>query len=213
MYDARSVYCYPGTDVLINKLNIRDQNRLDASERKLSGIRLMELIKNPVADQKWNLVHLKTIHRHIFQDIYPFAGALRTEQISKGNFRFASPLYIGSEADRIFQALKKEQYLTGLRKNNMCERMAYYFSEINVLHPFREGNGRTEREFLRTLVLKNGYTLDFKKISRSELLKASERSVIDAHVLIPLFKKAILEDTPSPALIAEWNRHQGKAFL
>lgn len=101
----------------------------------------MQLQDHPIADQQWDLNHLQKIHQYIFQDVYPFAGKVRTEQIGKGDFRFASPLYIESEADRVFQELKTEKYLIGLRKNVFCERMAYYFSEINVLHPFREGNG------------------------------------------------------------------------
>jgi cell filamentation protein len=89
MDEAHSIYCYQGTDVLINKLNMRDQVRLEASERKLSGIRLMELKKSPLLNLNWDLTHLRTIHRYIFHDVYPFAGKIRSEQIGKGNFRFA----------------------------------------------------------------------------------------------------------------------------
>lgn len=211
MYNERSIYCYPGSQVLINKFDIKDQDKLEEIDLRYSTFRIMKLQEYPIADGHWDLKHLQKIHQSIFQDVYPFAGKIRTEQIGKGNFRFASPLYIESEAARVFKELKREEYLTGLRKSALCERMAYYFSEVNVLHPFREGNGRTEREFLRTLALKNGYTLDFKKMNRSELLRASEHSVMDAGVMVPLFQQAILEEVPNPTLLRQWEHFDTKA--
>ncbi|MFT8362715.1 MAG: Fic family protein [Sporolactobacillus sp.] len=197
--------------MLINKFDIKDQDKLEKIDLRYSTFRIMKLQEHPIVDGQWDLKHLQKIHQSIFQDVYPFAGKIRTEQIGKGNFRFASPLYIESEAARVFKELKMEQYLTGLHKSALCERMAYYFSEVNVLHPFREGNGRTEREFLRTLALKNGYTLDFKKMSRSELLRASERSVMNAGVMVSLFQQAILEDMPNPVLLRRWEHFSTKA--
>ncbi|MFT9427319.1 MAG: Fic family protein [Sporolactobacillus sp.] len=165
---------------------------------------MMELMKMPIFTVQWDLAYLQAIHHYIFQDVYPFAGKIRTEQIGKGHFRFASPLYIEGAASDLFQTLRHEHFLKNLGREAFCDRLTYYFTEINVLHPFREGNGRTEREFLRTLALKNGYTLDFRKISQAVLLQASERSVADAKALLPILQQAILEDSPNPACLRQW---------
>lgn len=84
-----SRYCYSDSDVLINKLNLRDQKQFAGAERKLVTIRLAELYLSPIAG-KFDLSHLQAIHHYMFQDIYPFAGQLREEPIAKGNFQFAN---------------------------------------------------------------------------------------------------------------------------
>ena len=84
----------------------------------------------------------------------------RTENIAKDYFQFAEWEYIESELTRLLSELKSENFLANLTKEKFTERLAYYWAELNVLHPFREGNGRTTREFLRQLSLKNGYILN-----------------------------------------------------
>ena len=81
--------------------------------------------------------------------------------------------------ERLLKELKDENYLIGSDKTKLAKRLAYYISEINVLHPFREGNGRTTREFIRQLALKNGYQLNLKKVLPGEMLEASKKSIID----------------------------------
>ena len=82
--------------------------------------------------------------------------------------------------------LKDENYLSNLSKNELAERLAYYLSELNVLHPYREGNGRTTREFIRELALKNGYVLNLSKVSPSDFLSASIKSIVDTSDLSKL---------------------------
>ena len=115
----------------------------------------------------------------MFEDIYPFAGKFREENIGKGEFRFASFEYIEPELDRLLNKLKEENFLKGLSKKELAKRLAYYLSELNVLHPFREGNGRTNREFIRQLALENGYILNLKNVSPEDVLNASIKSVVD----------------------------------
>ena len=93
--------------------------------------------------------------------------------IAKGNL-FCRCYAIESEAKRIFGELKTENYLRGMMIGEMAERLAYYLSEINALHPFREGNGRTQREFVRQLALLNGYFLSFRGIRQDEMVEASK---------------------------------------
>jgi len=160
-----SRYCYPGTDVLINKFNIHDAKHLQSIEKIMTSIKIGELRTKPIKGQ-FNIDHLKEIHKYIFGDIYPFAGEFRDVSIIKGNVRFANPLYIEENAKRLFQELKNENDLVGLDKDELSQRLAYYFAEINILHVFREGNGRTQREFIREVALLSGYDIDWRKISR-----------------------------------------------
>ena len=133
-------YCYPDSDVLINKLDIRDRDKLQKFERKLTMIRLSELFDNPIKGS-FDFKHLKDIHQFIFQDIYDWAGTVRIVDIAKGNM-FCNVKFIDSQAEEIFLKLKKEKHLSGFSEEDFIKRLAYYFSEINALHPFREGNGR-----------------------------------------------------------------------
>ena len=123
--------------------------------------------------------HLNKIHTYLFEDIYPFAGKYRNENIAKGVFRFAEYEYIEPELQKLMKQLKDENYLSNLSKNEHAERLAYYLSELNVLHPYREGNGRTTREFIRELALKNGYNLNLSKVTPQDFLKASIKSIAD----------------------------------
>ena len=120
-----------------------------------------------------------SIHKFLFEDIYPFAGLFRNENIAKDYFQFAEWEYIESELAKLLTELKNENFLSNLSKEKFAERLAYYWAELNVLHPFREGNGRTTREFLRQLSIKNGYILNLHKVPPQDLLNASIRSIID----------------------------------
>jgi len=171
---ADTKYCYPDSDVLINKLDIHDMDKLKIFERKLTMLRIMELIDNPIKGN-FDFKHLKAIHGFIFQDVYDWAGKVRTVDISKGNM-FCNVKFIDMQADEIFGKLKKDKFLTGLSEEEFCKRLAFYFAEINALHPFREGNGRSQREFIRALALKNGYRISFDKISEEQMLNASVES-------------------------------------
>lgn len=212
MYNHQSKYCYPNSDVYINKLNIRDPKVLENAEIELTMIRSIELRENPIVGN-WDLNHLKEIHKYIFQDIYPFAGKIREENIAKGNFQFANYMYIESMAKKLFQDLKSEKYLEGLKKESICERLSYYLSEINALHPFREGNGRTQREFIRTLALKNGYSLDWSKVDKETLMNAFIQSTVDTKPLENLLNEIIPEQEPDKQLIQKWKTVENELEL
>lgn len=184
------IYCYPDSDVLKNKMGVRDSERLSQLERRLTMLRLLELIDKPVRG-KFDLKHLQAIHKYIFQDIYEWAGEIRKVDIAKGNM-FCNVRFLSSQAAEIFGKLKEEDYLQGLEEEDFIGRLAYYFSEINALHPFREGNGRSQREFIRCLALHDGYALNFANASKEEMMKASEDSFLcDYRAMEQLFKKCI----------------------
>ena len=183
-------YCYPDSDVLINKLDIRDIDRLHKFERKLTMIRLLELFDNPIKGN-FDFKHLKDIHKFIFQDIYDWAGNVRIVDIAKGNM-FCNVKFIDSQAEEIFSNLKEEMYLSGLNEEDFVKRLVYYLSEINALHPFREGNGRTQREFIRLLALKNGYVIKYDRISNDEMIRASQESFLcDYDYMERLFERCV----------------------
>lgn len=187
---ADEFYCYPGTNVLKNKLNIREQETLYVYERKLTMLRLRELIKKPISGE-FNLEHLQAIHWYIFQDIYDWAGEIRKVEIAKQNM-FCKVMFIRRQADEIFGRLRREKYLSGLSKKEFSRRIAFYFSEINALHSFREGNGRSQREFIRCLALQNGYVIRFANVSKEEMIEASKQSFLcDYQAMEVLFEKCL----------------------
>ena len=191
MYEARnSIYCYENSNVLINNLDIKDPVILSRYESQVVSIKLLALHKKGITGD-FNVEHFVGIHKFLFEDIYPFAGKFRTENIAKDNFSFADYQYIDSEINRLFNNLKNENYLENLSKAELSKRLAYYWAELNVLHPFREGNGRTTREFLRQLALKNGYNLNLQNVKTDELLDASVKSVVDESQLANLISQIL----------------------
>ena len=170
------LYCYPGSDVLKNKLDIQNQEKLWEVERKLTAIRINDLIRKPIHGS-FDLAHLCMIHFYIFQDLYTWAGELRKVEISKGNM-FCRVMYLPSQAEAVFGAIRRENWLKGLDHESFVKRIAYHFSELNALHPFREGNGRAQREFIRELALYNDYAVDFVKAAQDEMFNASVDSFL-----------------------------------
>ena len=167
-------YCYPNSRVLKNKFDIHVLNKLHDAERRLSKYRAEELLNSPIKG-RFDFAHLKAIHAYLFQDIYDWAGEVRTVDIAKGNL-FCRCFAIESEATRIFTELKQDKYLENLPAGLFAKRLAYYLAELNALHPFREGNGRTQREFIRQLAYQNNYFVSYSGISQDEMIEASKAS-------------------------------------
>lgn len=188
-----SKYCYENSNTLINKLDIKQQDTLQKYEAKITAAKLLGLRKKGISGN-FDKNHLIEIHKYLFEDIYPFAGKFRTENIAKGEFRFAEWEFIEEELEKLLEKLKNENYLEGIQKSDFAKKLAYYTSELNVLHPFREGNGRTIREFIRQLALENGYILNLKKVSPSEMLNASIQSIVDTTYLENLIEKCLEEE-------------------
>ncbi|WP_082232321.1 Fic/DOC family protein [Halobacillus massiliensis] len=172
---GKSRYCYEGTSILINNYDIKDDRQLQSMENILSAQRLSELQEKPV-EGEFDLRHLQRIHECLFKGLYPFAGELRTENITKGGFSFAQAQFIREAADPIFSELLEEDW-EHMNREKLAGRLAYYMAEINVLHPFREGNGRSLREFARCLALEAGFSLDWSAVPREEVFEASVDSV------------------------------------
>ena len=192
LYEARnSIYCYENTDILKNKLNIKDKEKLYDYVRNifLTSLFILSLIEIIV---KFDIFLFTNIHKFLFEDIYNFAGLFRSENIAKGNFRFAEWEYIEQELIKLLDELKAEKYLEGLTKQELAKKLAYYMAELNVLHPFREGNGRAIREFIRELAMKNGYELDLTKTTPTNMLNACIESVVDTSELEEILYKCLV---------------------
>lgn len=190
-YDSsKSKYCYPGIDILINKLDIKDEKILNEAESLYTAQRLLELESTPIKGT-FDLHHLQKIHHYIFQDLYPFAGKLREENISKGMTSFASFQYIEPCAKDLFDKLKSDNYLKDTTLEGFSVNSAFYMAELNMLHPFREGNGRSIREFLRCLALNCNYNLQWTAVGEDELLEAFIESIIDYKRLADCIKRTI----------------------
>ena len=129
-YDADDVYCIPGTAVLKNKAGITDQEQLDEYEGDFTAIRLLELTQNPV-EGSFDLAHLCKIHQYLFQDVYEWAGEVRTVDIIRGDSRFCNVRQIQSYSNTVFSALATEKYLRNLEANVFSKRLAHYLSEAD----------------------------------------------------------------------------------
>ena len=193
-YEPRdSIYCYPNSNVLVNKFDVRVADELFKIENDITIYKLFILRQKGITGN-FDVAHFVSIHKFIFEDIYPFAGLYRSENIAKDNFMFANWEFIEDNMNSIFGELKRENYLKGLTKEEFAKRLTYYMSELNVLHPFREGNGRTTREFIRQLALKNGYNLDLSRFKAEDILNASIESVVDVDNLEEIIFNSLVED-------------------
>lgn len=192
MYDSiNSKYTYPGTNVIKNKLNIKDEKKLEDYERQMVSFKLATIRKHEMPE-KFDSNRLKYIHEFLFCDIYEFSGKYREENITKDNFMFAQFEYIEENVNEILNKIDVEK-LKELSYDEKIKNISYYMTELNVLHPFREGNGRTIREFIRQLLNELKLDIDFSKIEYEEIIRVSKLAVIDDTEQIELLKKSIVE--------------------
>jgi cell filamentation protein len=187
-------YLYPGTNVLKNLRGLTDPEHLERFEARQTHRRIAELIDNAVSGE-FDLGHLKAIHRYIFQDVYEWAGQFRTVNISKGGHLFGVADFLESSLQQVLMKLAAENHLVGLDVYTFADRAAYFLGELNAAHPFREGNGRTQREFLRELGLKAGHYIDWRAVTAQEMIEASQLSHRSGDA--SLFIKMILKCMPS----------------
>lgn len=171
-YERDDYYCYPDNPVLKNELGIKDERELDAAEREITSLKIAKL-NDESLEGELNFDYVKRIHRYIFDGIYKWAGEVRRTDISKGNI-FCQHELIEVNAEVLFNELKSENYLEGLDKETMIKRLAYYLGDLNTIHPFREGNGRVQRLFIRELASRAGYLINFDGITPEEMIKASD---------------------------------------
>ena len=160
-------YCYPGTTILKNKLGLQSQRELDAFESEMSFERSTEAF--PAGRLSYS--HYRAIHRHLFQDVYAWAGKVRTVRISKGESTFCYPEHIDQHMAKLFMALRRAGHLRGTSPETFAKRAAHFLAELNAIHPFREGNGRTQLTFLTLLAERAGHPLALKKMNPERIMQ------------------------------------------
>ena len=164
--------CYPNTTVLINKLGIQDQSELNSVERQFV------LLKSSQAEQETIFKNIdfnfyKELHKQLFGDLYEWAGTVRSMNISKKGTVFCNFEDIERIGTLKFQRLAEQNYLKGLTKSRFIDELTEFYHDMNMLHPFREGNGRTLRLFITLLVRNAGYTLNFSDCDSDLLMIAT----------------------------------------
>jgi cell filamentation protein len=164
-------YTDPVTGTLRNTLGLETTEELAAAEREITHAALILLGETPVR-ATYDLLHLRGIHKRIFGDIYEWAGQIRTVAIAKGS-PFCLPQYIESSSADIFRALHGENLLRGLQRGPFIDRLTFYLGEVNAVHPFREGNGRTQRTFFGQLARNAGFTLSWQHLDAARNIEAS----------------------------------------
>ena len=170
---------------LKNKLGINDELELAKEEERITKLKAIKLFETGKLEEfeVGTFKGLSQIHTYLFEDIYEFAGKIRTENISKSNFRFASSMYVE-------EALKK---IDKMPQSNFDEIIEKYI-EMNIAHPFREGNGRSTRIWLDMILKKElGKVIDWSKINKEDYLLAMERSPIKDIEIKFLLKEALTD--------------------
>lgn len=160
--------CYPGTEILINLPDLRDAIALEAFEVEAVGRRGLE----PPPLGRFDPAHYRALHRHLFGDVYAWAGSYRTVVTWKGTSRFAQPSFIADQMETAFARLRRPAMLPGGDLDAFIAAVAEFLGDVNHIHPFREGNGRTQLIFVRLLGLRAGHALRPERVERDPFLLA-----------------------------------------
>ena len=165
-------YLDPRSGVFRNRLGLTDRAELATAEKRFSATRVDQL-KSRRLPGRYDLDHLRAFHWTIFQDVYPWAGQLRTVLIVKAGASFCLPHQIVETAADVFGRLIADDHLRGRDRDGFLDGLAALLAEINALHPFREGNGRTQRAFLSQLARDAGFRLDWAAVDRDANIDAA----------------------------------------
>lgn len=191
--DAADPYLIPGTNVLRNLVGATTPEELEAAENDFVSVRALELRLNPPQAQG-TLEQLQWIHHQLFQDIYDWAGRIRTVDIAKGTGQVFQPLAVFDMGVRYSERILREDHLLrGMNRITFINRLSANYDNFNILHPFREGNGRTQRMFWDLIAHDAGWRLDWSGISKQENDNASQiaRETADESALVSMFSKIV----------------------
>ncbi|MFW5630665.1 MAG: protein adenylyltransferase Fic [Acetivibrio ethanolgignens] len=174
---------------LENKLGLNDSSTLAREEERISKRKAIELFENSILDklEAGKFSSLRAIHKYLFEDIYDFAGQIRTVNIAKGNFRFTPLMYLEAALENIDKMLQ-----------STFDEIIEKYVEMNIAHPFREGNGRSTRIWL-DLILKAeiGQVIDWSKVDKDDYLMAMERSPVKDIEIKHILKAALTDEVDS----------------
>jgi cell filamentation protein len=161
-------YLYPGTTVLRNLLDIRDAKVLESYEVEISRLRSWER----VPEGQFDPTHYCAVHRHLFGDVYAWAGEYRTVRIAKGETMFCYPENIAAQMDTLFRGIEGGARFRDLTLEEFVTRLAEFLAELNAIHPFREGNGRTQLSFAGLIGVAFDQPLELTRVNPRSFLRA-----------------------------------------
>jgi cell filamentation protein len=189
-------YCYPGSDVLRNLLNIHDEEQLQKAERELSEIAVSNFRLTP---PPFDLSLFQQIHKSLFSDVYEWAGLLRTVNIQKGDTLFCTAERIAPEAQKIFRVMEGAAWFVGASKAELVAKIAETYGDLNVIHPFREGNGRAQRILFEQIIINAGFAVDWWLIKDTAWVPANIDAVTcDYRGLEAIFERCIGDQLNMP---------------
>lgn len=170
-------YFVPGTSILRNRVGARTLDALRDAENDLVEARVIELreASDLLGDRSYDLAYLRAIHRHLFQDVYVWAGDVRTVGIEKGDESFCPPGSISQPMDHVAVEIHRLRQLKAVPEADLPRTVAYLYDYVNFAHPFREGNGRCTREFIDLLLSERGTGLDWEKTDLTEIAQRMPR--------------------------------------
>ena len=183
--------CYEGTTCLVNKLGIRDEKKLAEIEAQITFAKAVMLEETPI-DNDYGFEHFKKIHEFLLCDLYEWAGQVRTVDILKKRTKFLDAASIESIGTKCF-AKVKDGYFENLSFDEFVKRIAEFYNDVNYIHPFREGNGRTQRIYFAQLIRHYGYDINFADVDTDELMIATIQAssgVMD--FLVEFFENSII---------------------
>lgn len=223
VFETLADYFWPGQidDCLRNKLGIDKADDLDRIEHELADIRLAELQDHPIEPSTFDLAHFQAVHHYLFQDVYEWAGQLRVVDAVKRRSLFTPPDQIEAMATVVFGHLADQDYLQGRSKADFVDGLTTTLTAVNILRPFRDGNGRATRAWSEQLAASAGHVLLWERLGRVEQTEAFTaafeldpeplREALD-HAIVPVIRGASVDtDVPSATTnVVTVNRSRGQ---
>jgi cell filamentation protein len=161
-------YCYKGSSVLRNKAKLRDDDLLSKFELEMTSLRARE----PLPEGVFDASHYRSVHRHLFQDVYAWAGKYRTVRMTRGANPFCYPEYIETEANRLFRKLSNNTFQLGATRTAFVDAASEFLADLNVIHCFRDGNGRAQLSFMYLVAQRAGHPMKLERVKKSTFLPA-----------------------------------------
>ena len=181
--------CYAGTTVLRNRLDLTDDQALHDAERTLSEIAATSIDFDL---PPYDLPYLQRIHRTLFVDVYEWAGELRTVDISKGGTHFCNVTRIEAESAKLFRRLAAANWYEGMTRQQLVCAVAELYGDLNMIHPFREGNGRAQRILFDHIIINAGYEISWWEVEEHECIQANIDAVVcDYQLMTRIFHRCI----------------------
>jgi cell filamentation protein len=207
--EFRDPYVDPGTGLLLNLIGASTKAELENAEADLSFSRLIQLMDRP-PNATGDLGELCAIHRHLFQDIYEWAGEIRTVDVRKNvpGAEFFLPVAMITRASAFAaNGLRSDGMLHGLKRGQFIDRLSHHYEQFNYIHPFREGNGRAQRVFWNRIARDAGWQLDWRTVRGSVNDDASRVAAEqrDFGPLHEMFDQIVSKAAPGSARNEEWH--------